>query len=42
MIERYTYVQIINLDDAESNDFEFSSYQKYFISIMANRKPPSE
>jgi len=41
MIERYTYVKIINFDATDTINFEFSPYQKYFISIMANRKPPA-
>jgi hypothetical protein len=42
MIERYTYVKIINFDATDMINFEFSAYQKYFISILANRKPPAE
>ncbi|SCC27985.1 hypothetical protein [Kosakonia oryziphila] len=39
MIERYTYVKIINFNATDRINVEFSPEQKYFISMMANRKP---
>ncbi|MBS1205921.1 MAG: hypothetical protein H6R25_2820 [Proteobacteria bacterium] len=41
MIGRYTYVKIINFDATDTMNVEFSPNQKYFISMMANRKPPA-
>ncbi|SFT39711.1 hypothetical protein SAMN05192562_10195 [Kosakonia arachidis] len=42
MIERYTYVKIIKFNATDAINFEFSPYQKYFISMMANSKSPAD
>ena len=40
IIDSETHTKIIVLNDTEYIDLELSPYQKYFISIMANRKLP--